>query len=62
MEQTDFAKRYCDVYNKIFSSYPKWKRNAIEEDLSKKYDSGLLKEFIRNVIETAEKEEISLTE
>jgi len=53
------VNRYQMAYNRLFEAYPPWKRYAIEEDLKNKNDSGLLVEFVKNVIETAENEEIS---
>lgn len=55
------SNRYQMSYNRLFESYPPWKRYAIEEDLKNKSDTGLLEEFIKNVIENAENEEISFS-
>ena len=55
------VNRYQMSYNRLFESYPPWKRYAIEEDLKNKSDTGLLEEFIKNVIENAENEEISFS-
>ena len=55
------SNRYQMSYNRLFESYPPWKRYAIEEDLNNKSDTGLLEEFIKNVIENAENEEISFS-
>ncbi len=53
------VNRYQVTYNRLFESYPPWKRCAIEDDLKNKNNSGLLEEFIKNVIQIAENEEIS---
>ena len=55
------SNRYQMAYNRLFEAYPPWKRYAIEEDLKNKSDTGLLEEFIKNVIENAENEEISFS-
>jgi len=55
------VNRYQMSYNRLFESYPPWKRYAIDEDLKNKNNSGLLEEFIKNVIENAENEEISFS-
>ena len=53
------SNRYQMAYNRLFEAQPTWKRYAIVDDLKNKNDSGLLVEFVKNVIETAENEEIS---
>ena len=50
------AKHYKDAYVKLLNELPKWKQLAIKEDSIKNKWSGILTEFIANVIITAEKE------
>lgn len=50
------AKQYQDTYNRKFNELPKWKQLAIKEDSINNKWSGLLTDFIKGVIETAEKE------
>ena len=50
------AEVYKQIYTELFNLQPRWKQIAIVEDIaSKKTDSGILDEFILNVISTAEK-------
>lgn len=50
------AKQYKDTYNRMFNELPKWKQLAIKEDSLNNKWSGLLTDFVKGVIETAEKE------
>ena len=50
------AKQYQDTYNRKFNELPKWKQLAIKEDSINNKWSGLLTDFVKGVIETAEKE------
>lgn len=50
------AKQYQDTYNRKFNELPKWKQLAIKEDSLNNKWSGLLTDFVKGVIETAEKE------
>jgi len=52
------SKQYKDTYNRKFNELPKWKQLAIKEDSQNNKWSGLLTDFIKGVIETAEKEYI----
>lgn len=47
---------YKTVYQRKFNELPKWKQLAIVEDSQKNHWSGLLTDFIKGVIEEAEKE------
>jgi hypothetical protein len=49
-------KQYKDTYNKKFNELPKWKQLAIKEDSTNNKQSGILTDFVKDVIETAEKE------
>lgn len=51
------ANRYKDTYYKLFNNLPKWKQSAINEDVAANKNSGLLVDFIKSVIELAEREE-----
>lgn len=48
------SEHYKNTYNKLFNELPKWKQMAVKEDSSKNHWSGLLTDFIKNVIYTAE--------
>jgi hypothetical protein len=50
------SNQYKLVYNKLFNQLPKWKQIAVKEDSIKNNWSGVLTEFIKNVIVTAETE------
>lgn len=50
------AELYKNTYNTLYKTYPRWKQVAIVEDIKNKNDSGILLEFIQNVISTAEKQ------
>lgn len=56
------AERYRNTYNKLFDELPSWKKCAIQEDSKLNKRSGLLVDFLAQVIYTAEKEEIVVTE
>lgn len=49
------ADHYKSTYNKLLKELPKWKQLAIKEDSNKNHWSGVLTEFVQNVIYTAEK-------
>lgn len=53
------AQRYKLSYETLLAECPKWKRNAIIEDITNKKNSGLLTEFIGNVIISAELQEVA---
>ena len=50
------SEHYKNTYNKLLNELPKWKQMAVKEDSEKNHWSGILTEFIKNVIYTAEKE------
>jgi hypothetical protein len=50
------SKQYKDTYNRLFNELPKWKQLAVREDSVANKWSGILTEFVTNVIYTAEKE------
>lgn len=50
------SEHYKNTYNKLFNELPKWKQMAVKEDSERNNWSGILTEFIKNVIYTAEKE------
>lgn len=50
------ASFYKTVYQRKFNELPRWKKLAIVEDSEKNNWSGLLTEFIKTVIEEAEKD------
>lgn len=50
------STQYKETYDKLFNLLPKWKQFAIKEDSAKNHWSGILLEFVQNVIVTAEKE------
>lgn len=50
------ASFYKTVYQRKFDELPRWKKMAIVEDSKRNNWSGLLTDFIKVVIEEAEKE------
>jgi hypothetical protein len=50
------ASFYKTVYQRKFNEMPRWKKLAIVEDSENNHWSGLLTDFIKAVIEEAEKE------
>jgi hypothetical protein len=50
------ASFYKTVYQRKFKEMPRWKQLAIVEDSTRNNWSGLLTEFIKAVIEEAEKD------
>jgi hypothetical protein len=48
--------QYELVYNKLFNQLPKWKQTAIKEDIIRNNWSGILTDFVKDVIYKAEKE------
>lgn len=50
------SNQYKETYDKLFNLLPKWKQFAVKEDSIKNHWSGILTEFVQNVIVTAEKE------
>lgn len=50
------ASFYKTVYQRKFNEMPRWKQLAIVEDSTRNNWSGLLTDFIKSVIEEAEKE------
>jgi hypothetical protein len=50
------STQYKETYNKLLSELPKWKQIAVKEDSERNNWSGILTEFVQNVILTAEKE------
>jgi hypothetical protein len=50
------ASFYKTVYQRKFNEMPRWKKLAIVEDSERNNWSGLLTEFIKAVIEEAEKD------
>ena len=50
------ATFYKTVYQRKFDELPRWKRLAIVEDSERNHWSGILTDFIKSVIEEAEKE------
>ena len=53
------AQRYKLSFESLLSEYSIWKRNAIIDDIANKKNSGLLNEFIGNVIISAELQEVT---
>lgn len=53
------AQRYKLSYETLLAACPKWKRAAVLEDIANKINSGLLTEFIGNVIISAELQEVA---
>ena len=47
---------YKTVYQRKFKELPKWKQSAIVEDSQRNHWSGILTDFVKAVIEEAEKE------
>lgn len=50
------SKQYKSTYDKLFNQLPKWKQLAVKEDSERNNWSGILTDFVKNVIYTAEKE------
>ena len=50
------ASFYKTVYQRKFNEMPRWKQLAIVEDSTRNNWSGLLTEFVKAVIEEAEKD------
>ena len=50
------ASFYKTVYQRKFEELPRWKKLAIVEDSERNNWSGLLTDFVKAVIEEAEKE------
>lgn len=46
---------YKTIYDTEFDKLPKWKQNAIQEDLANNKNTGMTSDFIKLVIEKAEK-------
>lgn len=46
---------YKSVYQRKFNELPRWKQLAIEEDSQRDHWSGILTEFVKSVIEEADK-------
>lgn len=46
---------YKKIYDEEFNKLPRWKQVAVNEDLAHKKSSGLTDDFIKLVIEKAEK-------
>jgi len=61
-EKNKVAKRYEQTYNDLLDKLPIWKRIAIREDIKLHKSSGLLDEFVMDVIKTAEENIITLSE
>ena len=47
------STQYKETYDKLFNLLPKWKQIAVKEDSVKNHWSGILLEFVQNVIVTA---------
>lgn len=56
------AEKYRNTYNKVFADLPNWKKCAIEEDSKLNKRTGILVDFLSQVIYNAEKEEIVINE
>lgn len=50
------SKHYKSTYARLLKELPKWKQLAVKEDSANNNWSGILTEFIKNVIVTAESE------
>ena len=50
------ASFYKTVYQRKFNEMPRWKKMAIVEDSENNHWSGILTDFVKAVIEEAEKE------
>lgn len=50
------SKQYKSTYDKLFNQLPKWKQLSVKEDSERNNWSGILTDFVKNVIYTAEKE------
>ena len=46
---------YKKIYDEEFNKLPRWKQVAVNEDIANKKSSGLTDDFIKLVIEKAEK-------
>lgn len=53
MELSTFYKK---TYTDMYKNQPRWKQNAIDEDIKENKSSGLTDDFIRGVIRMAEHE------
>jgi hypothetical protein len=53
------SDRYKRCYDQVLNSLPLWRQNAVKEDVTAKKNSGLLTDFVRLVIEAAEREELA---
>lgn len=53
------AQRYKLSYETLLAACPKWKRTAVLEDIANKNNTGLLTEFIGNVIISAELQDVA---
>jgi len=49
------SEAYKTIYDTEFDKLPKWKQNAIQEDLANNKNTGMTSDFIKLVIEKAEK-------
>ena len=49
------SEAYITIYDTEFDKLPKWKQNAIQEDLANNKNTGMTSDFIKLVIEKAEK-------
>lgn len=50
------SNQYKTTYDKLFNQLPKWKQLAVKEDSIQNNWSGILTDFVKNVIYVAEKE------
>ena len=53
---SEMANRYKIASEKVKSDMPTWKRNALDEDLSTKYNSSIVAEYVEKVNNLVEKE------
>jgi len=53
------ARRYKLSFETLLAACPKWKRTAVLEDIANKKNTGLLTEFIGNVIISAESQDVA---
>jgi hypothetical protein len=53
------AQRYKLSFETLLAACPKWKRTAVLEDIANKKNTGLLTEFIGNVIISAESQDVA---
>jgi len=51
------ANHYKKCYDQILNGLPLWRQAAIKEDVVSRKSSGVLTDFIRMVIQVAEREE-----